>query len=342
MTGRIEKTVFISYRRTNLPWALCIYQNLTMHGYDVFFDYLSIDSGSFEKVILENIKARAHFLIVLTPSALERCSEPKDWLRREIETAMTEKRNIIPVMTDGFDFSSRLVTEALTGKLAALRSYNGLKLYAEYFFEAMEKLRQRFLNVSLEDVHLHPLSDDANDLAENQKSAADKAGSVDTNELRIQERIELDYAHGSLRIPILGHIAAGLPLPKFDPDLNYIIDDDTNAVEIPRSLLPMKEKSVNLFALEVKGNSMIDAMIQDGDILIMKPVSKVRNGEMVAVWLPRDKEATLKYFFKERDRYRLQPANPTMKPIYVRKSEPLEIRGKVVLVIRRKDISLAA
>jgi len=64
---RVEKTIFISYRRTNLPWALCIYQNLTMHGYDVFFDYQSIDSGNFEKVILENIKTRAHFLVILTP-----------------------------------------------------------------------------------------------------------------------------------------------------------------------------------------------------------------------------------------------------------------------------------
>ena len=93
MTGRIEKTIFISYRRTNLPWALFIWQNLTMHGFDVFFDYQSIDSGGFENIILENIKARAHFIVVLTPSALERCKETGDWLRREIETAIDEKRN---------------------------------------------------------------------------------------------------------------------------------------------------------------------------------------------------------------------------------------------------------
>ncbi len=106
--GRIEKTVFISYRRANLPWALFIYQNLTMHGYDVFFDYLSIDSGNFEKVILDNIRARAHFITVLTPSALERCKEPGDWLRREIETAIEEKRNIIPLMMESFDFGSTM------------------------------------------------------------------------------------------------------------------------------------------------------------------------------------------------------------------------------------------
>ena len=85
---RIEKTVFLSYRRTNIPWALAIFQNLTHHGYDVFFDYNGIASGDFERVILGNINARAHFLVLLTPSALERCGDPADWLRREIETAL--------------------------------------------------------------------------------------------------------------------------------------------------------------------------------------------------------------------------------------------------------------
>ena len=102
MTARIEKTIFISYRRTNLPWALAIYQNLTHHGYDVFFDYQSINNGDFEQIILENIKARAHFLVILTPSALERCDNPEDWLRREIETALDVKRNIVPLFLEGF------------------------------------------------------------------------------------------------------------------------------------------------------------------------------------------------------------------------------------------------
>jgi len=94
--GRIEKTVFISYRRTNAPWALAVYQDLTYHGYDAFFDYLGIVSGDFERVILENIRARAHFLVLLTPSALERCGNPGDWLRREIETGLEARRNIVP------------------------------------------------------------------------------------------------------------------------------------------------------------------------------------------------------------------------------------------------------
>jgi hypothetical protein len=74
--GRIEKTIFISYRRTDESWALAIFQNLTQHGYDVFIDYDGIASGNFETVILENIRARAHFLVLLTPTALERCHDP--------------------------------------------------------------------------------------------------------------------------------------------------------------------------------------------------------------------------------------------------------------------------
>jgi len=112
---RIEKTVFISYRRTNIPWALAIFQNLTQYGYDVFFDYNGIASGDFEGVILGNITARAHFLVLLTPSALEHCGEPADWLRREIETALGSRRNIVPLMLEGFDFGSPKIASQLTG-----------------------------------------------------------------------------------------------------------------------------------------------------------------------------------------------------------------------------------
>ena len=146
----------------------------------------------------------------------------------------------------------------------------------------------------------------------------------------------------TFRVPMLGRIAAGLPLPELEAGVSFMTDTESNAVEIARSLLPAKEKGDNLFALEVKGDSMIDAMINDGDIVVLRPANDARNGEMVAVWLPRDNEATLKYFFREKDRYRLQPANPTMKPIFIKKSEPLEIKGKVVMVIRKMEKLLAA
>ncbi len=122
---RVEKTVFISYRRTNFWTALAIYQHLTSNGFDVFMDYRGIAAGDFESQILENVRARAHFLILLTPSALERLAEPGDWLRREIETAIESRRNIVPLLFEGFDFGSPMVAKQLSGALSALPRYQG-------------------------------------------------------------------------------------------------------------------------------------------------------------------------------------------------------------------------
>jgi len=80
---------------------------------------------------------------------------------------------------------------------------------------------------------------------------------------------------------------------------------------------------------------MIDAMVNDGDLIIIRPSSQANNGEMVAVWLDDKDETTLKYFYKEKSRIRLQPANPTMDPIYIDNPETLRIMGKVVMVIRQ-------
>ncbi len=136
------------------------------------------------------------------------------------------------------------------------------------------------------------------------------------------------------RVPVLGRITAGLPIPvPTGADFSPFTAEDS--VDIAMSIMPAKEKGKDLFALQVEGESMIDAMINDGDIVIMKPAQEAKNGEMVAIWLPERNETTLKYFYKERDRYRLQPANPTMQPIYVPKNDPLEIKGKVVMVIRK-------
>ena len=189
---RIEKTVFISYRRTNIPWALAIFQNLTQYGYDVFFDYNGIASGDFEGVILGNITARAHFLVLLTPSALEHCGEPADWLRREIETALGSRRNIVPLMLEGFDFGSPKIASQLTGKLATLKSYNGLSIPPEYFLEAMGRLREKFLNVPLAAV-LHPASPSAQVAATEQKAAADSAPPVKEKELTAQQWFERGF-----------------------------------------------------------------------------------------------------------------------------------------------------
>ena len=191
--GRIEKTVFISYRRTNAFGALAIFQDLTQHGYDVFFDFNGIPSGDFEAVILENVRARAHFLILLTPSALDRCGEPEDWLRREIETALDEKRNIVPLMLEGFSFSTPAIADQLTGKLALLRKYQALSVPVEYFVEAMDRLRTRYLNTALDAVS-HPASPPAQEAAKAQQAAASTAPAVQEEKLSAQTYFERAFS----------------------------------------------------------------------------------------------------------------------------------------------------
>jgi tetratricopeptide (TPR) repeat protein len=186
---RVEKTVFISYRRTNVPWALAIFQNLTQFGYDVFFDFSGVNSGDFETVILENIRARAHFLVILTPSALEKCGEPGDWLRREIEVAFESRRNIVPLMLEGFDFGAPKIAGQLTGTLAPLKQYNGLNIPADYFMEAMGRLRGRFLNIALDSVS-QPASLPARQAAAEQKIEAAAAPKVGEEELTAQQWFE--------------------------------------------------------------------------------------------------------------------------------------------------------
>jgi repressor LexA len=80
---------------------------------------------------------------------------------------------------------------------------------------------------------------------------------------------------------------------------------------------------------------MIDAMVNDGDIVVMRPVNRADNGEMVAVWLTDRDETTLKYFYQENGKVRLQPANPSMAPIIIDNPAQVKVQGKVVLVIRR-------
>ena len=122
------------------------------------------------------------------------------------------------------------------------------------------------------------------------------------------------------------------PLPTVN-DVFPAYDED-DAVVVSSKML--KVKSDNLYALRVRGDSMIDAMVNDGDIVIMQPHTEARNGEMVAVYLRNDMSATLKRFYVEGDRVRLQPANPTLQPIYV-DPEEVQIQGKVLMVLRQTE-----
>jgi len=148
----------------------------------------------------------------------------------------------------------------------------------------------------------------------------------------VSRAIELLDAGGrrarTVRVPLLGKIAAGSPIPMPPETLDAGEYDDY--VEMTEGQTNGRR---NVFALRVEGTSMIDALINDGDIVILEPTRSCDDGDMVAVWLRDENETTLKKFFHEGARVRLQPMNSTMQPIYTR-PENVEVQGRVVAAIR--------
>ncbi len=136
-----------------------------------------------------------------------------------------------------------------------------------------------------------------------------------------------------MHVPILGYIAAGEPIPVPSSDTWEMEPLDT--VEVSSELV--KGRS-DVYALRVKGNSMVDALISDGDIVLMQQAATADNGEMVAAWLKSEGEITLKKLFREPNRIRLQPANYQMKPIYA-SPKNVEVQGKVIGVIRQLSVA---
>jgi repressor LexA len=131
------------------------------------------------------------------------------------------------------------------------------------------------------------------------------------------------------RVPLLGTIAAGKPIPVPTPDTWTTIPEET--LQLTEEVTQGKK---DVYALKVKGSSMIDAFVDDGDVVLLQSTSKVEDGEMAAVWLKLEQEVTLKKVYHEAGRIRLQPANSTMKPMYY-KPEDVEIQGKVIGVLRK-------
>ena len=130
-------------------------------------------------------------------------------------------------------------------------------------------------------------------------------------------------------VPIIGTIAAGQPIPVPTAD-TWRSTDQEDAIEVSPEMIGHREQ---VYALRVKGNSMIDALVNDGDIVLMQAATTARDGEMVAAWLKREQEATLKKLYREGSRVRLQPANETLAPIYTA-ADNVEVQGKVVACIR--------
>jgi repressor LexA len=133
----------------------------------------------------------------------------------------------------------------------------------------------------------------------------------------------------TVAIPIIGRIAAGQPIPVPAADTWNSADYD-DVIEITRDMIGGRE---DVYGVRVQGSSMIDALVNDGDIVLLQATNSADDGDMVAAWLKREQEATLKHFYPEGQRVRLQPANETMAPIYTDAAN-VEIQGKVVLTLR--------
>lgn len=133
---------------------------------------------------------------------------------------------------------------------------------------------------------------------------------------------------GIISIPVVGRIAAGEPIPV--PE-DFAVQEFPDMIELGSDVLGPRTEG--LFALRVKGHSMVDALINDGDVVVLRHQNVCENGDTVAVWLKSERETTLKKFYSEGASVRLQPANVTMDPIFTA-AENVEVQGKLVTVIR--------
>tara|TARA_B100001029_G_scaffold179466_1_gene189089 strand:+ start:17404 stop:18051 length:648 start_codon:yes stop_codon:yes gene_type:complete len=132
----------------------------------------------------------------------------------------------------------------------------------------------------------------------------------------------------TIKVPVLGTITAGQPFPMVE-DSRWDVDE-LESIDLPDNFSYIEDK---IFALKVSGYSMVDALIGDGDTIILKKTNKALNGEMVAAKINSENETTLKRIFIEGNNTRLQPENPLMDSMYF-PSKDVSILGKVVAVWR--------
>lgn len=184
-------TVFISYRRRASSFvARSIYQDLRAHQYDVFMDVTDIDAGQFESIILNQVAARAHFLVILTPGTVENFSSEDDWMRREIEHAIATGRNVVPVTALGCTMND--VKPHLPKSLKKLAGFNAVDIPVDYFDEAMTKLRDRFLRVADDAINVTPPPSTDAAAVRRKIRAADKETTMTTDLGRFIERVLRD------------------------------------------------------------------------------------------------------------------------------------------------------
>lgn len=135
--------IFISYRREGGDMAAkLICEALKNRGYSVFYDYDALKGGPFDTNLITAIQSCNDFVLVLPPHALDRCiNNEQDWVRQEIYHALQNRKNIIPVMLNGFDFP-----ETLPDDINEVRRYNGVRFLMDYFDAVIDKIIERLVS----------------------------------------------------------------------------------------------------------------------------------------------------------------------------------------------------
>jgi repressor LexA len=174
---------------------------------------------------------------------------------------------------------------------------------------SLEEIGRRFNLSSLATVHKHLTNLQEKGFI---KRAWNRSRSVELIPTRVGQR--------AVELPLLGYVAAGLPIEAIA---------STETIAVPDSLASKRDS----YVLRVRGNSMIDEQIRDGDYVIVEDRKTAQNGEMVIALLDGS-DVTLKKFYQEHGQVRLQPANPTMSPIMVA-ADAVQVQGVVIGVMRR-------
>lgn len=160
-----------------------------------------------------------------------------------------------------------------------------------------------------------------------EKGKLDREGKISRG-IRLPDTAPVLINTVGYHVPFLGVITAGQPLP----DPQDTSTSDRELIEVPAYLMT-SDKLKEVYALRVRGHSMIDALIDDGDVVLLRYQETAENGQMVAAMLVTENAVTLKKFYNEGNRIRLQPANSTMEPIYTT-PDNVRIQGRVVGVLR--------
>ncbi|WP_322494690.1 transcriptional repressor LexA [Chloroflexus sp.] len=203
---------------------------------------------------------------------------------------------------------------------------------AEIFEYIVNFIKARGISPSIRDIQ-HGLHISSTSVVSYNLDVLEKLGKIVRND-KISRGISIPGLSPALlsqeigRVPLLGTITAGSPLP--DPE--EIDHNRAEQIVVPADVVPPARLD-GVYALKVRGQSMIDALIDDGDIVLLRRQETAENGQMVAAWLIDENAVTLKKFYREDGRIRLQPANSTMQPIYTSPNN-VRIQGRVIGVLR--------